>query len=116
MKRPARRRFSRWASIAVAVFLALLYAANKPFYSGSSLGEHLAWRMEHGRLTVKRSEAGSDTSFYIAANSEGLRYWFDADLWSTSNWSVTIPLWVLLLLAGGWVAWAWRPSRRSSTA
>jgi hypothetical protein len=109
MARPARRRVSRWAAALVTAAVLLVYAANVPFYSGSALGSEFSWRMEHGRLTLKRSPVTADESFYVANNTEGLRFGFDSDYWRAGDWRVTIPLWAPLLLAVGWAAWAWRP-------
>jgi hypothetical protein len=110
------RRLARWLAAAVLALLALIYVANVPLYSGASVGEQFAWRMEHGRLTLKRSPVTAHETFYVEFNTEGLRFAFDGDWEGAGDWCVTIPLWGPLLLAGGWVAWAWRPSRKLATA
>jgi len=106
---PARKRIARWAAAAVTAALLLLFAANVPFYSGSALGPELSWRMEHGRLTLRRSPVTASETFYVANNTEGLRFAFDGDFWQAGDWRMTVPLWAPLALAACWLAWAWRP-------
>lgn len=109
--RPAHERPSRWAAAAATTLLAALFVLNLPFYSGSALGPQFSWRMEHGRLTLKRSPVTANETFYVANNTEGLRFGFEGTYWSAGDWRVTIPLWAPLLLAAVWMAWAWRPRR-----
>ncbi len=90
----------------IAAVLALLWLLNLPFYSGSKLGAGMSWRMEHGRLTVRRStSAPSTSSFYIANNSEGMRWspQFRAGDWG--HWSVTLPLWIGFVMCVGGCVW-----------
>lgn len=105
-----RRRWARWISAGVTILLLMLYALNMPFYSGAGITARLHWRMEHGRLTVERTVAHRE-SFYIAINSEGLRFRPRWRYGSWDAWSVTIPLWAPLGLAAGWCAWVWWPRR-----
>jgi hypothetical protein len=114
--RQRSRRLARWSAVAVLTLLAVIYVANVRFYSGASVGELFSWRMEHGRLTLKRSPVTAHRTFYVAGNTEGLRFAFEGNWRSTGDWRVSIPLWAPLLLAGGWVAWVWRPSRKVATA
>lgn len=115
MRRPfKRRRLARWGGLAATFLLALLYVANLPFYSGSSLGPFFSWRMEHGRLAVERHSADRRESFYVAINSEGMRFAPEWRTYSWSDWRVNIPLWMPLALtiavsARAWVLWARRP-------
>ena len=88
------RRIVAWLLATVSVLLLLLWAANLPFYSGSSVGSPLAWRMEHGRIKVACSPWGLNESFYIAANSEGLRFAPKWRVYSYNDWMVNIPLWM----------------------
>jgi len=106
--RPRRHsRLSRYPALASAAAILLLYIANLPFYSGSTIGRSYAWRMEHGRLTIARSRTRNPESFYIAANSEGLR-WSPALRYSAlADWSVTIPLYIPLALTVAWSLRAW---------
>lgn len=92
--------------------LVLLYALCLPFYSGSSIGGHLAWRLEHGRMTVRAREATSREEFYVAPNSEGLRFMPELEFGSLVDWGITIPLWVPVLGAGVG-AWIFRPRRKA---
>jgi hypothetical protein len=107
-RRVAYCRAIRSCGITLAIVLVLLYAANMPFYSGSSVGPHWSWRMEHGRIKIERGASVAHESFYVAINSEGLRFrpeWRFDDL---GNWYVNIPLWlplglVVLVTAGAWI-------------
>lgn len=95
-----RHRFARvsaWLLAAASVLLVLLFLANLPFYSGSSVGSRLNWRMEHGRLRVECEPPGRNPeSFYIAGNSEGLKFAPDWHVYSAGDWFFNIPLWVPL--------------------
>lgn len=105
-------RLSRSTALGVAAGVLLVYIANVPFYSGSTLGRGFGWRMEQGRLTVSRAPGRNPESFYVAANSAGLLRWSPAwRVGSRGHWSVTIPLYVPLALAAGWAIQAWRPGR-----
>lgn len=113
MARGSRLRRTRWVAILILLTLVLLYAANVPFYSGSTLGGSLSWRMEHGRLTIDRRPQRNRETFYIAPNSEGLR-WSPAWRWHGGwSWMVRIPLWMPLGLSILWSVLAWsRPRPR----
>ena len=67
-------RISAWLLAVASVLLVVLYVANMPFYSGSSVGSHFAWRLEHGRMRVECKPAIHPESFYIDINSEGLKF------------------------------------------
>lgn len=98
------------ASVLLAL-LSLVYAANVPFYCGSTIGTSYAWRIEHGRLTIRHAPNVGRESFYVAVNSEGLTFTWDAHWYSRSDWFVRVPLWAPWLLAALWCALAWRPRR-----
>lgn len=104
-----RRRISRWTAVIAVVLLIMLYVANLPFYSGASLTPHFSWRMEHGRLRLECSSVAHTESFYVALNSEGLRWAPQVSLHSLGNWMVNIPIWIALLPAIAWAFTAWRP-------
>ncbi len=112
--RPSRRtrRCNRWGSLLVLTVLAALFLANLPFYSGSSLGPSLAWRLEGARLNITRRPSRNPESFYIAINSEPLRWNWDARYNAPGDWYISIPLWTPILLALAWTLFAWWPARR----
>jgi hypothetical protein len=93
--------------MACAAAIALLWLLNIPFYSGASVGEHTSWRLEHGRVTVRRTEfARRPRHFYVAPNSEGLRWSAEFRSFSSGAWSVALPLWWLILpcvVGAGWI-------------
>jgi len=100
---------SRWVAVALAAALALLLAASLPFYAGSTPVEGLSWRMEHGRLTVRRFGDKRPNSLWVAGNTEGLRWSPELELNGGDNWKVTLPLWIPLAGALAWCYVAWRP-------
>ena len=107
-RRTTTRGRTRWfAAIATALVL-LVHAANVPFYAGSSLGREHSWRMEHGRLTVKRSASTSPQAFWVAPNAEGLRWAGEWRRFGPGEWTVTLPLWAPLGLGLLWCAASWR--------
>ncbi len=112
---PPWRLFERAATTSVAALLALLLVANLPFYAGASLNEHTTWRMEHGRITFERRARVRQESFWVAANTEGLRWSFDAREYGDEHWELTVPLWFPLLLASLACLWSWRPSGRATS-
>lgn len=89
-------RVGTWLLAAASVLLMLLYVANVPFYSGSSVGSRLNWRMEHGRLRVQCRQVNYPESFYIAINSEGLKFVPEWRVQAWGNWDVNVPLWIPL--------------------
>ena len=101
MKFKQRGMLVRWGSSALSALLVLLYVANVPFYSGSRIGATGMWRMEHGRLKVERTAGGSTETFYMAANSEGLRFWPEGRWVSMSEWMVNVPVWMPLGVTAG---------------
>lgn len=105
---PARRRIARWLWVGVLLALLALQVLSLPFYAGSSLGSRLAWRLEHGRMTVTCNPPQNGERFYVAINSEGLRWRWDARFSGVDQWMVCVPLWVPILAAAGCAAWTWR--------
>ncbi len=103
------RSFTRPAAFALLAVIAILQLASIPFYAGSSLGSFASWRLEHGRITLTRNDTLNAEPFYIAINSEGLRWSFEGRRYSANHWFVTIPLWFPILLTA---AWAWSNRRR----
>ena len=89
-------RIAAWLLAVASVLLAVLYFLNMPFYSGSSVGSHFAWRMEHGRMRVGCKPAIHQESFYIDINSEGLKFAPEWQVWSWNDWMLNVPLWVPL--------------------
>ncbi|MHC4956593.1 MAG: hypothetical protein ACYTGZ_22365, partial [Planctomycetota bacterium] len=92
----------RWVFMVATGLLLLLYIANLPFYSGAHVGDDYSWRMEHGRLSINRnaqrsprsdSPRSARESFYIALNSEGLRWSWEWRSYSEAHWKIAIPLW-----------------------
>jgi hypothetical protein len=109
-----RRRLARWGGLFATVVLALVYLANLPLYAGSSLGPFISWRMEHGRLALERHAAQNPEAFYVAINSEGMRFAPECRVFSWRDWRVNVPLWLPLLLAvavtsRAWTRWIRRP-------
>lgn len=79
-----------------ALLAALALVLSLPFYSGCS-GKHLQCRVEHGRIGLGyRQVEGNPESFYVACNSEGLR--FLPEVSTSGGVHVQIPLWIPLLL------------------
>ena len=111
MRPKARETLFRLCIVSLPLLL-LLYALCVPFYSGSSIGGHLSWRLEHGRMTVRARGAASREAFYVAPNSEGLRFKPEVEFGSLVDWRLTMPLWVPVLGAGVG-AWICRPRRES---
>jgi hypothetical protein len=90
-------RFAAWILTCAATLVALLYIASVPFYAGSSIGSRLNWRMEHGRLRIDFRPAGWITQyFFIAINSEGLKFAPEWRFYSAGHWLVVVPLWIPL--------------------
>lgn len=95
--RPRRARVSLGATLLLAALLVL----NLPFYAGAG-GERIAWRMEHGRLTLRCSESARPQGFWVAPNSEGLRWSPSGRFHAWNYWTVTLPLWIPLAICLGW--------------
>jgi len=93
MARATLKRWVRRLALSGAIVLGLLWVLNLPYYSGAG-GPQWRWRMEHGRLKIEhRSEPISPETFYIAPNSEGLRFNPEFDFHG-GDWSVVVPLWI----------------------
>ena len=96
-----------------AALIALLLILNLPFYAGGR-GEHLSWRMEHGRIRIeRRSEPSNPTGFWVDGNTEGLRFAPEASFHGRGDWMVNVPLWMPLLGCLGLAAGARALTRRS---
>jgi hypothetical protein len=108
------RAFNRYPALLLTILLLTLFLANLPFYSGSTLGPTLSWRMEHARLTIQRRPSQNPESFYIAPNSEGLRWGWDFHYNAPKDWFIRVPLWTPILLSLAWTIYAWFPRRRGS--
>jgi hypothetical protein len=67
--------------------------------------------MEHGRLKIKVSSVSHTENFYIAPNSEGLRFSPEWHFYGWGDWDINVPLWAPLLLCLVWAADAWRGER-----
>lgn len=99
---PARDGLVRHLLAIGALACILLTLLNVPFYSGASIGSHFHWRMEHGRITLRASSVSFHENFYVAINSEPLR-WFPEGRYSRWNdWDVAVPLWIPSVLCGAW--------------
>ena len=92
----------RWRLLLCAWLLAL-YPLNQGFYTGASIG-HLVWRFEHGRLTLRYGEHLGDVSFYVAINSEPLRFALEGRWYGSGSWTVSLPIWLAIALVGASIA------------
>ena len=106
------RKFSRIGSICVLIALMLLQVLSLPLYAGSSIGPSFSWRLEHGRLSIARHVATNLESFYVAPNSEGLKWKPRWESRGAGDWRLVVPLWVMFGATAGWAAWAWRREKR----
>ncbi len=97
---------------AASAMLVLLWAANVPFYSVSTIGDHNGWRIEHGRLGMRLVPFVHHEGFYIAGNTEGLKFAPDWHVWAWNDWNVVLPLWMPLLLCAAGSFWMFRTSHR----
>ncbi len=95
----------RWLTTILLALTLLLNAAGVAFYAGAGYGQ-FRWRFEHGRLTVMRSPIEHHESFYIAANSEGLKW---LPQWNSSFgvWRLIIPLWMPAAALAIPATWTW---------
>lgn len=109
--RAVRWRFCTATLVGLVLALTLL---NIPFYAGSSLGSSAAWRLEHGRLTVKWGAASGNESFFIALNSEGLKWAPRCSFASIREASLTIPLWMVFLGTSGVAVIVWKREARKT--
>lgn len=111
--RPRSMRIAAWLLAVAAMFIAAVYLANLPFYAGSTMGPRLGWRMEHGRLTVDCKPAPRNPEhFYIAPNSEGLRFAPDWHVYGPRDWFFRVPLWLPLAINALASAWLFLLSRK----
>ncbi len=111
MTRRRAKRIGAWALAAAGVLVLLVWAANVPFYSGASVGNHFNWRMEHGRLRLRCEPRIFRETFYVGINNEGLKFapGWRIDAWN--SWEVVMPLWLPLGVCAGLSAWLFRTSR-----
>lgn len=94
----SRRRFQ--GSAATTLLLGILLLLNLPLYAGCSVTPFASWRMEHGRLGLSfHPELTQETTFYIAPNSEGLR-WVPELAGHGGGFELQLPLWILVAAAG----------------
>jgi hypothetical protein len=100
---------ARWAATGLTAALFLLLAANVPFYSGSTPVDGFSWRMEHGRLTLWRSDVQTASGFWLDWNSEGLHWSPRVKINGPDDWKLTLPVWIPLAGALAWCYVAWRP-------
>jgi uncharacterized protein len=103
-------------AMACTALVAMVYLANLPFYAGSRLGGDLHWRMEHGRLTLLSHPRHAAPDFWLAGNTEGLRWVPEWRRLTADHWWVTIPLWIPLGLCLLWTAASWRRRPPARTA
>ncbi len=106
-----RRVGLAWTLTILTAVVVLLYAANLPLYSGSRIGAVGSWRMEHGRMTLSRLPFPSSESFYVAINTEGLRFRPSCRLAAWDDWAFTLPLWVPFLVLALFTIREWRRPR-----
>lgn len=99
---------ARWISTGLSAGLLLLLAANLPFYAGSTPVQGFSWRMESGRLELWRSDNKAVQGFWLAGNSEGLKWAPRVRIHGPDAWRVHLPLWIPLVGALAWCAWTWR--------
>ncbi len=69
--------------------------------------------MEHGRIRLVHSPRVARESFYVAINSEGLRFRPEWRFYDRSNWYVNVPLWLPLGVVVVVTTCAWFVRRRS---
>ena len=96
-RRPPHRLLAR-GCFALAATALLLYPVNLAVYSGWG-GGGLTWRLEHGRLRITCSEREVRQTFYVAPNSEALRFAPEGRWHGIGDWEVQVPLWSAALTA-----------------
>jgi hypothetical protein len=109
----ASRARARGLSTGLSATLLLLLALNVPFYAGSTPVQGFSWRMESGRVELWRSDTKSPKSFWVAGNTEGLKWAPRVRIHGADDWRVILPLWIPLACALAWCAWAWRAPHAS---
>ena len=87
------RRGARRGCLVLAALLLLLYPINAAVYSGWG-GGGVSCRLEHGRLRVTRSDREVRETFYIAGNSEPLRFTPEWRRRGPGDWELQVPLWL----------------------
>lgn len=110
--RTAPRRI-KFAALAAAALVLVVWLLNRPFYAGSRIGTLGSWRLEHGRLTLDWGRPSTE-SFYIAINSETVRWAAEFTHDSPGAWRVVAPLWIAGAMALALAAVCWRLERRGS--
>lgn len=124
--RMLRSRVVRYGAPLVGLVLLLLIGLCLPFYAGSTIhaspgaGDaqssgawRASWRLEHGRLNIRCLpdpviSVQMYEPFWVAPNSEGLRWAPSGDLNGLRDWSLTIPLWMPLAVLVGLAGAGWR--------
>ena len=96
---------TRALAIVAAILLGILLLLNLPFYAGAGLGEGLSWRMEHGRLGITKGPGHERDDFWLALNSEGLK-WKPEFRGDSDAWEVQLPIWIPFATAVLWAALA----------
>ncbi|MFT7463515.1 MAG: hypothetical protein ACI9EF_001859 [Pseudohongiellaceae bacterium] len=108
---PAQRRPHRAGKAGAYCTLGIVCVLllNTVVYAGASLG-NFRWRLEHGRLLLQVAQniGLSPEAFFVAPNSEPLRFTINGDWSGMSSWWIALPLWVPFVFAAGW----WIRSRR----
>lgn len=100
--RLSMRSLPRLVPLALTSVIVLIFLLNVVFYSGGSLPGDTLWYLESGRFTF-RWNYDYRQSFFVDFNSQGLSWKPD---WGAS--SITIPLWIPLVLCS---FWTWRTMR-----
>lgn len=101
------------ASLITAALVLALWLLNRPFYAGSRIASIGSWRLEHGRLTVNWGRPSTE-SFYIAINSEPVRWAAEFTSYTPGEWQIVMPLWIPELMALGLAGVAWRLECRAA--
>lgn len=101
------------ASLIVAALVLAFWLLNRPFYAGSRIGSIGSWRLEHGRLTLRWGRPSTE-SFYIAINSEPVRWAAEFTRFSPGEWQIVLPLWIAEAMTLGLAGVARRLERRAA--
>ncbi len=93
------RDLLRWSSGVAFVLTLVIWVANLGVYTGMTIGQDYAWRLEHGRLEVARRPGfyTNPRGFYLAPNSESPRWSFEGTNAGSGRWEVVVPLWAPLV-------------------